>query len=194
MKFSRNSASNATVFKPFQAVKRGLSIRLQFTSINMYKKMFVPILLLYAGSLCIFLSSCNQNFYCKPLHFFCPISWMVCTSVSCVLAVPPPVPPTGGTGIGTWDLLYYSRYSVQCILCACCTTSGIVYSVFCVPALLLQVQCTECILCACCTTPGIVYSVSCVPAVLLYSMICVLCTVLLQELCTEYRGGSHNDR
>ena len=72
-----------------------------------------------------------------------------------MLAVPPPVPPTGGTGIGTWDLLYYSRYSVQCILCACCTTSGIVYSVFCVPALLLQVHWYS------------VQSVSCVPAVLL---------------------------
>ena len=118
----------------------------------MYKKMFVPILLLYAGSLCIFLSSCNQNFYCKPLHFFCPISWMVCTSVSCVLAVPPPVPPTGGTGIGTWDLLYYSRYSVQCILCACFTTSGTVYRVYLVCLLYYSRYSVQCILCACCTT------------------------------------------
>ncbi len=41
---------------------------------------------------------------------YCIPSWTVCTSVSCVLAAPPPVPPTGGTGTGILAPLSLCRY------------------------------------------------------------------------------------
>jgi hypothetical protein len=41
---------------------------------------------------------------------YCIPSWTVCTSVSCVLAAPPPVPLTGGTGTVISAPLSLCRY------------------------------------------------------------------------------------